>query len=181
MRPDRSCPAATARRAARSRRESCAVHPRSSVRRGYADWYTAKSHPAGSAGRAREIDACPVRARATANRRTAPAIVRQRTAAPPTGGREMIAATGSCDLGSRYPVIAAALEFQSERLVAGLQYPSARQDMHLVRLDVVEQTLGVGGQHDGAFGIAQGIHPRGHHFQRIDIETGIRFVQDREL
>src|ERR1700679_3579813 len=135
---DRSCRAATATRAARSRREFCAAHPRSFARRGCADWYIARFHRAGWAGRAREIAAWPARATATKNRRAATAIGRRRNAAPPIGARPLIG-TDSCDLSLLHPIIAAVLEFLRERAIPRLQYPSAREHMDLVRHDVVEQ------------------------------------------
>ena len=53
--------------------------------------------------------------------------------------------------------------------------------MHDVGNDIIQQTLVVGDHDHAAIGRAQLIDTVGDDLQRIDIETGVGFVEDRDL
>ncbi len=52
--------------------------------------------------------------------------------------------------------------------------------MYEIRFDIVEQALVVGHQHDRTLGAAHRIDAVGDGFQRIDVETGVGLVENRE-
>jgi hypothetical protein len=53
--------------------------------------------------------------------------------------------------------------------------------VYLIRHDVIEQTLVVGDQHHGALRVAQAVHAHRDDLERIDVEPGVRFIENREL
>ncbi len=53
--------------------------------------------------------------------------------------------------------------------------------MHAIRHDVIEQALIMRDDEHRARGRAQRIDAFGDQFQRVDIQTGIGFIEDREL
>ena len=76
----------------------------------------------------------------------------------------------SCDPGSHHPIVAAALEFVRERLVARFHDASAREDMDLIRDDVIQQPLvELRDQYHGPVGIAQAVDARGNDLEGIDV------------
>src|SRR6266478_4722151 len=78
----------------------------------------------------------------------------------------------------RDPVIAAPFELDRERTVAAARDSAAYQDMHVVRNDVIQQALIVRDQDDRSLRRAQRVYAVGDELQRIDVESGIRLVED---
>ena len=52
--------------------------------------------------------------------------------------------------------------------------------MHNIRFDIIEQTLVVGDDNRTGFGSLQFIYPFGHNTERIDIQSGIRFIENAQ-
>ena len=53
--------------------------------------------------------------------------------------------------------------------------------MDIVRLDIVKDALIVGDDDEGAFAVAQRVHALGDDFQSIDVQPGIRFIENAQL
>ena len=85
-------------------------------------------------------------------------------------GRLMLTAAGRL---LEQPVVAAALELERQRPVAAAcSDAAARQHVHVVRHDVVEQALVVRDQHDGALRASAALlTPCGDDLQRVDVEA----------
>src|ERR1700730_15135844 len=73
--------------------------------------------------------------------------------------------------------VAGCLQLEGELFSAGLHDATLRKHMHHIRDDVVEQALIMGDDHEAALRCAQGVHPFGNDFERIDIEARISLVQ----
>src|SRR5215467_12717112 len=73
--------------------------------------------------------------------------------------------------------IAGGFEIERQLLIAGLHDAAAREHVHHVGHDVVEQALVVRDHHEGALGRAQPIDAVRDHLERVDVEAGIGLVE----
>src|SRR3981081_1671691 len=71
-------------------------------------------------------------------------------------------------------------ELQRQRLGPGLHDAALGEHMHHVRDDIIEQTLVVRDDHEGALGRTQPVDAIGHDLERIDVEPGIGLVEHAE-
>src|SRR3981189_155565 len=62
----------------------------------------------------------------------------------------------------------------------GLHDAALGEHMHHVRDDIIEQTLVVRDDHEGALGRTQPVDALGHNLERIDVEPGIGLVEHAE-
>jgi hypothetical protein len=77
--------------------------------------------------------------------------------------------------------VALRFQLQRQRLVAAFDDAAIGQHVHKVRHHVIEQALVVGDHQERALGRAQRVHALRHLLQRVDIETRIGLVEDRQL
>src|SRR5262245_21132638 len=73
--------------------------------------------------------------------------------------------------------VAARLDLQRQLLAAGVRDAPAREHMHHVRNDIVEEPLIVRDHHEGALGRAQPVDAVGHDLERVDVEAGVGLVE----
>ena len=88
-----------------------------------------------------------------------------------------------CRLGGHailHPRIAVGFQFQREFRAAGFDDAAVGEHVHHVGLDVVEQALVVGDDEEAALGVAQRVDAVGDRLQRVDVESAVGFVEDRE-
>src|SRR6266508_6155621 len=73
--------------------------------------------------------------------------------------------------------VAAGLQLQRQLLAAGAHDAAAREHVHHVRHDVVEQALIVRDHHEGALRRAQPVDAVGDDLERVDVEAGIGLIE----
>src|SRR5665213_2010818 len=79
------------------------------------------------------------------------------------------------------PVVAALFKFEGEFLATGSNYPAVCENVHEVGNDVIEEPLIVRDDDCRIVRATQCVHATSHDAECIDVETGIRFVENREL
>src|SRR5262249_19682290 len=77
------------------------------------------------------------------------------------------------------PPVASLLQLRGQLFTARAYDASASKHMHVIGYDVVKKPLIVGYKDDGSFGTSHCIDAIGNDFQRVDVETGIAFVENR--
>src|SRR5262245_42082302 len=73
--------------------------------------------------------------------------------------------------------VAARFKLVRQLLAAGAHDAAARQDVHHVGYDVVEQALIMRDDHKRSLRRAQPVDTFGHDLERVDVETGIGFIE----
>lgn len=76
--------------------------------------------------------------------------------------------------------VASLFQLQRQFLATRFDDAAIDVDMHVVGDDVVEQALVVGNDQEAAIGAAHGVDTVGNHFQRVDVQPRVGFVQDAE-
>src|SRR5258705_2963899 len=76
--------------------------------------------------------------------------------------------------------VALGLELERQLLAAGAHDPPAREHVHDIRHDVIEQALIVRDDDEAALRRPQPIDALGHDLQRVDVEPGIGLVEHAE-
>ena len=71
-------------------------------------------------------------------------------------------------------------ELKGEFAISGSHDAPVNQDVYEVRHDVVQQTLIVGDENEGALRIAEGIDAVGDDLEGIDVEARVGLVKDRQ-
>ena len=90
-------------------------------------------------------------------------------------------APGAAVAGQAKPVVAPPVTVvPSDGLPPQVVDNRSNNNVHVIRHDVAEQTLIMGDDQKTALGIAERVHAFRHHLQRVDVEAGIGFVQDRD-
>jgi len=84
------------------------------------------------------------------------------------------------DLGEHSGYLTYVLEAEGEVLATRLDDPAGRQDVDHVGSDVVEQTLVVGDEQDAQARVEHRVDALGHDPQRVDVEPGVRLIEDRK-
>src|SRR6185503_13569788 len=77
--------------------------------------------------------------------------------------------------------VALVLEAERQILAAALHDPALGEDMHEVGGDVVEQALVVRDQQDAELRVEHCVDTLGDDPQGIDVEAGVRLIEDRDL
>src|SRR5580692_855064 len=79
------------------------------------------------------------------------------------------------------PVIAFFFEFDGQFLPTRAHDSPVEEDMDKIRNNVIQEALIMGDDDRGVVRTAQFVYAFGDDFEGVDVQTGIRFVQDGEL
>ena len=78
-----------------------------------------------------------------------------------------------------YPIVALGLQLKGQLLPTGADDAPVEEDVDEMRLHIAEYALVVGDQQHRSVGPRQLVDPAGHDTQGIDVQAGVRLVQDR--